>query len=106
MQGVRLPTLVRPECETFASNRSDAVAATSGSQRLAARPDLGARSSQAWLVTFAAAGTGLVLGILHIWSVLKAGIPVSWGWSHADMALPYSVMCLAIAPASLGMGVE
>jgi hypothetical protein len=54
----------------------------------------------------ARSGTGLVLGILHIWSVLKAGIPVSWGWSHADMALPYSVMCLAIAPASLGMGVE
>ena len=45
-----------------------------------------------WLVTFASAGMGLVLGILYVWSVVKAGIPASWGWSNADMALPYSMM--------------
>jgi OFA family oxalate/formate antiporter-like MFS transporter len=91
MQGGRLPTLARTKCTTLASHTPEAVAATSGSPRRAAR------SPQGWLVTFAAAGTGLVLGILYIWSVLKAGIPASWGWSHADMALPYSVMCLAFA---------
>ena len=50
-----------------------------------------------WLVTFAAAGTGLVLGILYVWSVVKAGIPASWGWSNADMALPYSMMTVFFA---------
>jgi MFS family permease len=50
-----------------------------------------------WLVTFAAAGMGLVLGILYVWSVVKAGIPASWGWSNADMALPYSMMTVFFA---------
>lgn len=50
-----------------------------------------------WLVTFAAAGMGLVLGILYVWSVVKAGIPESWGWSNADMALPYSMMTVFFA---------
>lgn len=50
-----------------------------------------------WVVTVAAALTGLVLGILYIWSVVRAGIPPSWGWSKADMALPYSTMCAFFA---------
>jgi OFA family oxalate/formate antiporter-like MFS transporter len=50
-----------------------------------------------WLVTTAAALTGLVLGILYIWSVVRAGIPASWGWTKADMALPYSTMCAFFA---------
>jgi MFS transporter, OFA family, oxalate/formate antiporter len=50
-----------------------------------------------WVVTIAAALTGLVLGVLYIWSVVRAGIPASWGWSQADMALPYSIMCAFFA---------
>lgn len=50
-----------------------------------------------WIVTAAAALSGLVLGILYIWSVVRAGIPPSWGWSKADMALPYSTMCAFFA---------
>ncbi|MGA2264564.1 MAG: hypothetical protein ABSH28_24420 [Acidobacteriota bacterium] len=47
-----------------------------------------------WLVAFAAGGMGLILGVLYVWSVVKAGIPASWGWSNAEKALPYSVMCV------------
>jgi OFA family oxalate/formate antiporter-like MFS transporter len=50
-----------------------------------------------WVVTVAAALTGLVLGILYVWSVVRAGLPPSWGWSSADAALPYSVMCAFFA---------
>jgi nitrate/nitrite transporter NarK len=50
-----------------------------------------------WLVAVSATAMGLVLGILYIWSVIKAGIPDSWGWSNADKALPYSVMCIVFA---------
>ena len=38
-----------------------------------------------------------MLGILYVWSVVRAGIPASWGWSKADMALPYSIMCAFFA---------
>lgn len=57
-----------------------------------------------WLVTFAAAGMGLVLGILYVWSVVKAGIPESWGWSNADMALPYSLMTVFFAVTMIPAG--
>ena len=50
-----------------------------------------------WLVVASTAGMGLVLGTLYVWSVIAAGIPASWGWSNADMALPYSVMTGAFA---------
>jgi OFA family oxalate/formate antiporter-like MFS transporter len=50
-----------------------------------------------WIVTTAAAVTGLVLGVLYVWSVVRAGIPASWGWSKADTALPYSLMCAFFA---------
>ncbi len=45
-----------------------------------------------WLVTYTATALGLIFGILYIWSVIKAGIPSSWGWSNADKALPYATM--------------
>jgi len=57
-----------------------------------------------WLVAFAAAGMGLVLGILYVWSVVKAGIPASWGWSNADMALPYSLMTAIFAATMIPAG--
>ena len=35
---------------------------------------------------------GLVFGILYVWSVIKGGIPDSWGRGNAEKALPYSMM--------------
>lgn len=53
--------------------------------------------SRGWIVTFASAALGLVLGILYVWSVIKSGIPDAWGWSNADKALPYSTMAICFA---------
>lgn len=53
--------------------------------------------SRGWLTTFAATGIGTVLGILYVWSVIKSGIPDTWGWSNADKALPYSIMAIAFS---------
>jgi len=53
--------------------------------------------SRGWLVTYASAGLGLVLGILYVWSVVKSGIPDAWGWTNADKAFPYSLMCVAFS---------
>lgn len=58
-----------------------------------------------WLVTYASAGLGLVLGILYAWSVVKSGIPDDWGWSNADKALPYSLMCVAFAVTMVPAGI-
>ncbi len=54
-------------------------------------------SKKGWIVTFSGTGINLALGILYAWSVIKGGIPDSWGWSNADKALPYSVACLVFA---------
>ncbi len=53
--------------------------------------------SRGWLVTLAGTGIGLVIGVLYVWSVIKAGIPDTWGWSNADKALPYSVMAMTFS---------
>jgi OFA family oxalate/formate antiporter-like MFS transporter len=57
-----------------------------------------------WLVTLASAVMGSVLGILYVWSVVKDGIPDSWGWSNADKALPYSVMCIMFSTVMVPAG--
>ena len=49
------------------------------------------------LVTIAAALTGLVLGILYIWSVVRAGIPVSWGWKARRTWRCRTTMCAFFA---------
>ncbi len=55
-------------------------------------------------VVMAGTGINLALGVLYTWSVIKSGIPDSWGWSHADKALPYSLACLAFAIAMVVAG--
>lgn len=59
---------------------------------------------QGWTVVLAATGINLALGILYAWSVLKGGIPDSWGWTNAQKALPYSVACMAFALAMIPAG--
>lgn len=53
--------------------------------------------SRGWLVAVASSTMGLVLGILYAWSVIKSGIPDTWGWSNADKALPYSLMTITFS---------
>lgn len=60
--------------------------------------------SRGWLTTIGATGIGLVLGILYVWSVVKAGIPDAWGWTNADKALPYSIMAIAFSIAMVPAG--
>ncbi len=58
-----------------------------------------------WIVTYASAGLGLVLGILYVWSVVKSGIPDAWGWSNAQKALPYSLMATAFSVTMVPAGI-
>lgn len=61
-------------------------------------------SNKGWVVTFAGTGINLALGILYTWSVIKGGMPESWGWTNADKALPYSVACIVFALAMIPAG--
>jgi OFA family oxalate/formate antiporter-like MFS transporter len=56
------------------------------------------------VVTMAGTGINLGLGVLYAWSVLKGGIPDSWGWSNADKALPYAVACFVFSVAMVLAG--
>jgi MFS transporter, OFA family, oxalate/formate antiporter len=62
------------------------------------------RSKKGWIVTLSGTGINLALGILYAWSVLKGGIPESWGWSNADKALPYSIACIVFSIAMVPGG--
>ncbi len=48
-------------------------------------------ANKGWLVTFAGTGALLALGVLYAWSVIRANIPVEWGWAESQKSLPYSV---------------
>ncbi|HBL71572.1 MAG TPA: oxalate:formate antiporter [Bacteroidales bacterium] len=48
-----------------------------------------------WIVTFAALGINLILGILYSWSILKKALVAEWGWSNTEASLPYTV-CIAV----------
>jgi MFS transporter, OFA family, oxalate/formate antiporter len=65
---------------------------------------LGSRWLDGKVVTAAGTGINLALGVLYAWSVIKGGIPDSWGWTHADKALPYAVACMVFSVAMVVAG--
>lgn len=53
-----------------------------------------------WIVTFAALGINLVLGVLYAWGVVAkvlADPAAGWGWKKATAALPFTVSTAAFA---------
>ncbi len=57
-----------------------------------------------WRVTFAGTGINLALGVLYTWSVIKAAIPVEWGWTAAQKSDPYAIACFVFALAMIPAG--
>ena len=57
-----------------------------------------------WVVALAGTGINFALGVLYAWSVIKNGIPDSWGWTNADKALPYSMAAFCFAMAMVPAG--
>ncbi len=53
-----------------------------------------------WIVTFAALGINLVLGVLYAWGVVAkvlADPQTGWGWKKATAAIPFTVSTIAFA---------
>lgn len=61
-------------------------------------------SKNGWMVVLAGICINLTMGFLYAWSVVRGGIPEAWGWSNADKALPFSVICIAITIAMIPAG--
>ena len=60
--------------------------------------------NKGWLVTFSGIGINLALGVLYTWSVIKAAIPVEWGWTAAQKSDPYAIACFVFAIAMIPAG--
>ena len=57
-----------------------------------------------WRVTFAGTGINLALGVLYTWSIIKAAIPLEWGWTAAQKSDPYAVACFVFAISMIPAG--
>lgn len=50
-----------------------------------------------WIITFAALGVNLVLGLLYTWGVFQKALVAQWEWSSTMASLPYSVAIAVFA---------
>ena len=57
-----------------------------------------------WQVTFAGMGINLALGVLYTWSIIKAAIPMDWGWTASQKSDPYELACFVFAIAMIPAG--
>lgn len=53
--------------------------------------------STGWIITFAALGVNLVLGLLYTWGVFQKALVAQWGWSSTMASLPYSISIAVFA---------
>ena len=53
--------------------------------------------SAGWIVTFAALGINLLLGLLYAWAVFQKALVNDWGWSNTTASLPYTVSAAIFA---------
>jgi MFS transporter, OFA family, oxalate/formate antiporter len=55
------------------------------------------KNSTGWIVTSAALGINLLLGLLYAWSVFKKALVAEWGWNDVTAALPFTVAAAIFA---------
>jgi len=55
------------------------------------------RNFRGWIVTSAATGINLILGVLYIWSIMGKALIGEYGWSSTEASLPYTVCTVCFA---------
>ncbi len=55
------------------------------------------RNFKGWIVTSAATGINLILGVLYIWSIMSKALVSELGWTSTEASLPYTVCTVAFA---------
>lgn len=54
-------------------------------------------NKKGWIVTSAATGINLVLGVLYIWSIMSKALIKEFGWTNTQASLPYSVCIISFS---------
>ncbi len=54
-------------------------------------------NNRGWIITFAALGINLIMGVLYSWGVIKKALVSDWGWTNTDAALPFTVSAAVFA---------
>lgn len=55
------------------------------------------KNTSGWVVTSAALGVNLLLGLLYAWGVFKKALVIEWGWSNTAASVPYTVSAAVFA---------
>lgn len=55
------------------------------------------RQTTGWIITGAALGINLLLGLLYAWSVFKKALVTEWGWNDVTASLPFTVSAAIFA---------
>lgn len=55
------------------------------------------RNYRGWVVTFAATGVNLILGVLYIWSIMSRALIEEFNWTGTQASLPYTVSIAVFA---------
>jgi OFA family oxalate/formate antiporter-like MFS transporter len=55
------------------------------------------RNFKGWIVTSAATGINLILGVLYIWSIMSKALAKELGWTSTEASLPYTVCIVFFA---------
>lgn len=55
------------------------------------------RNLKGWVVTSAATGINLILGVLYIWSIMGKALVKELGWTSTEASLPYTVCTVSFA---------
>lgn len=54
-------------------------------------------NKQGWIITFAALGINLVMGVLYSWGVIGKALINTWGWTSSEASLPFTVSAAVFA---------
>jgi len=55
------------------------------------------KQTTGWIITSAALGINLLLGLLYAWSVFKKALVAEWGWNDVTASLPFTVSAAIFA---------
>lgn len=54
-------------------------------------------NKKGWMITYAALGINLIMGVLYSWGVIKKALVSDWGWTNTEAALPFTVSAAVFA---------
>jgi len=54
-------------------------------------------NKRGWIITFAALGINLIMGVLYSWGVIGKALINNWGWTSSEASLPFTVSAAVFA---------